>query len=623
MTRRIEEVTLPISPGSKILHPEHVLLQLEGVDRRLDVGQLCYLTRDTSRRHRKHHTFAPDSLNPARVKAVRKLITFVSDRSRSGGARPATVFQEAWLVVSFVNWCDRQGLHDVLSDKSATAGAMALYVAEQRELVSQSRLNRNSAANWQRSIIATLQDYFEDQNFGTDIRALSSRRSDTNATQVPDAERQASLLAWADALFHGISALLLEFKPYPLMVTTSRGETLQIVPTPRTRKKGEDALGFDAWDLTTGQMRTQKDLQQRYKAEGSKFPSQKAYRTFRGAYQRLQQANGDARAELRQLHSSIALYSFAALFLAETGINMAQLLDMRWSDELVDSVQSPSVVRQKFREVKYRAGGTQFAFKVSLGFMPKLKTYLALRAHIVQECPIDELFIGLGLDLKPVPLSEQFIAMLYQRLEGLGVALPRITARQWRAAKQDWAVSNHGPVVAAKVMGHSLDTAIRAYSNGTDAAHRSELGAFLASVEKTVLRAGDDPAGSIRSAVGICVDFHHPESITPAPTVEPDCRSSEGCLFCDKYRVHADATDIRKLFSCRYCVRLVANRADSVEQYDSTFGVVLRRLDFLLDELRSRDGALVSSIQEDVEVAGNLDSFWANKLEQLFELGVA
>ena len=239
MTRRTEEVTLPIPEGSQILHPEQVLLKLEGVDRRLDVGQLCYLTRDTSSRRREHHTFDPDSLSSDRVKAVRSFIAFLSDRLSSGAARSATIFLEGRDVVSLVNWADQKGLHDVLCDKAATESAVVDFFTEQRELVSQSRLNRNGVSNTQRIVLATLRGYFDDDSFGANIRILGSRRNDTNATQVPDAERQALLLSWADALFVSISSHLLEFRPYPLTVKTARGDTLHIVPTPFSRRRGE------------------------------------------------------------------------------------------------------------------------------------------------------------------------------------------------------------------------------------------------------------------------------------------------------------------------------------------------------------------------------------------------
>ena len=282
----------------------------------------------------------------------------------------------------------------------------------------------------------------------------------------------------------------------------------------------------------------------------------------------LSAANADAQSPIRRSHASIAASCFAALFLAETGINLVQLLAMKWSPELAASLQdASSVARQKFREVKYRAGGKEVTFTVSLSFMPKLKTYLALREYLVQDADRDALFVVVGhhAQLRRLTgLTTHFLDLLYCRLVTLGIALTRISARQWRAAKQDWAVRNHDPLVAARLMGHSLATALRSYSNGTDAAHKAEMGAFLALVEKTVLKPGNDPAGSIRSAVGVCIEFNKPAPIAASVTVQPDCRSTEGCLFCDRYRVHADATDIRKLLSCRHCVRLVSGRAGSI-----------------------------------------------------------
>jgi len=118
------------------------------------------------------------------------------------------------------------------------------------------------------------------------------------------------------------------------------------------------------------------------------------------------------------------------------------------------------------------------------------------------------------------------------------------------------------------------------------------------------------------------MEFQRPEPIAASLKVQPDCRTVEGCLFCDQYRVHADASDIRKLLSCRHCVRLLSSRAGAIDEYEGSFGVVLRRVDFLLDELRMREPALVAQIELDVDIEGNLDVFWSSKLDQLYELGV-
>lgn len=617
---------MPLAEGTLLLHPERALLRWEGVSKRSDIGQICYLTRDTSSPQRARHTFDHTSFSSERARIVRLLVTQLSGRMTFGAMRPGTISTALRGVLEFVNWADRQSLHQVLCDEKATAEAVHRYFAEKREQVSLGNLNRNSIAHYQRSLLSMLREFFRNDDFCADARVLRRQQDASVPTAVPDAEAQAALLAWADALFSSISTLVLDFKPYPVCVSTARGESLCLVPHPHGRREGDDSRGLPGWNLETGELRTREELTMRTTEAGDKNPRQRPGAIARRAAKHLAAANEDAQSSIRRSHASMAASCFAALFLAETGVNLAQLLAMKWSPELAASLQDASVARQKFREVKYRAGGSEVTFTVSLCFMPKLKGYLALREYLVQDADCDALFLVIGRSAQQrqlVGLPPHFLVQLYRRLDTFGIVLPRVSARQWRAARQDWAVSNHGPVVAARLMGHSLATALRSYSNGTDAAHKAEMGAFLASVEKTVLKPGDDPAGSIRSAVGVCIEFHKPAPIAASVTVQPDCRSTEGCLFCERYRVHADATDIRKLLGCRHCVRLVSRRADSIEQYDRSFGAVLRRVDFLLNELRGRDAALVDQIEHDVDIEGNLDAFWSARLDQLYELGVA
>lgn len=626
MSRQYEDVCMPLAESTTLLHPERALLKWEGFRNRADIGQICYLTRDTSSAQRTRHTFDHRSFSSERTKVVRLLVTQLSEHMTLGALRPSTIYFALRIVLDFVNWADRQGLHQVLHDEKATAQAVDRYFREKREQVSLGNLNHNNVAQIQRNLLSMLREFFRDDDFCANARVLRQQHCAYAPTVVPDAEAQAALLTWADALFSSISTLVLDFKPYPVRVTTARGDKVCIVPHSYGRSEGDDSPGLLGWNLEMGVPRTRDELRTRMAEAGAKNPRHRSWAIARLTAKHLRAANQDPQSPIRRSHASMAAVCFAALFLAETGVNLAQLLAMKWSPDLAASLQDASVVRQKFREVKYRTGGKAVRFTVSLTFMPKLKAYLALREYLVRDADWDTLFVVVGhhAQLRRLTgLSTQFLAQLYSRLDTLGIVLPRISARQWRAAKQDWAVSNHGPVVAARLMGHSLDTALRSYSNGTDAAHKAEMGAFLASVENTVLKHANDPAGSIKSAVGVCIEFHKPAPIAASVTVQPDCRSTEGCLFCEQYRVHADATDIRKLLSCRHCVRLVGGRAGSIEQYHSSFGAVLRRVDFLLDELRKRDAALVGRIEHDVDIDGSLDAFWSTKLDQLYELGVA
>lgn len=617
---------MPLAEGATLLHPERTVLTWDGHENRSDIGQICYLTRDTTSSHRSRRTFDLRSFSTERAKVVRLLVKQFSEQITLGAMRPSTTCGALRVVLDFVNWADRLGMHEVLCDKRATAESFNRYSREKREQVSLGNLNRNSVAHAQRTLLSNLREFFSDDAFCADVRMLRQQFSASVPTAVPDAEAQAALLAWADALFDSISKLVLNFEPYPAQVITSRDERLFLVPNLYSRTEGDASLGLRGWNLETGELRTIEELKIGMLRAGVSNHVHRSWSIAWISAKRLKAANVDSQSTIRRSHASMASACFAALFLAETGVNLSQLLALKWSSKLAASLQDASIVRQKFRELKLRGGSKEVAFTVSLGFMPKLKKYLALREYLMQGTHCDSLFISVGhyAQLRRIKgLRPQFLDLLYSRLERLGVVLPKVTARQWRAAKQDWAVSNHSPVVAAKLMGHSLDTALRSYSNGTDTAHKAEMGAFLASVEKTVLKRGVNPAGSIPSAVGLCMEFQRPESIAASTKFQPDCRNVEGCLFCNQYRLHADTSDIRKLLSCRHCVRLLSRRASAIEEYESSFGVVLRRIDFLLDELRMREPALVDQIELDVDIQGNLDVFWSSKLDQLCELGVA
>lgn len=98
--------------------------------------------------------------------------------------------------------------------------------------------------------------------------------------------------------------------------------------------------------------------------------------------------------------------------------------------------------------------------------------------------------------------------------------------------------------------------------------------------------------------------------------VQPDCKTQEGCLFCDKHRVHADEKDTRKLSSCAFVVQQVIY-VPGAEVY---FQPVLGRIESLLDEIKTRDEAnieMVDRVVKQVHEEGDLDPYWAAKLALL------
>lgn len=620
MTRRLESVMMPLPEDTLVLHPEMALLDWDKkADGTLDIGRLCYVRRRESQ-NPTHRSVDVDSLCSERVESVRKLITCLSELQTSGRYRPRTVHTKARKVIDFVNWADKEGFQSALTSKEQALAAMQGYFNHLRDRVSRSELKKTPASTAQSAIRSLLADLFEDDDFGISIRRLQAQHEETEHTSVPDERSQGLILTWANELFNVISVHLIEFKPYPFFIQgpSQRSETMKKWLWPCER--GHAIRGFNQ---VTGEVRTYAELKEEERARGIRAFMQSASRLRLSAANHLKKGNEDPHTWIRIAHAHLAMYCFAVLLLAETGANLQQLLDLKWDKTLADNLAKQDVVRQGFREIKWRAGGKKVTLMLSVGFLPLLRRFLEFRNYLLSGVKTDKLFFLLNETGKIRPFPKAFLTYLYDRLAALQIELPRINAREWRAAKDDWAQRNHGPVVAAKLLGHTLQTAMASYAGGTEGTHREEMTAFLGSLEKMILRVGESPPGTKQSAVGSCIEFEAPKPISPAQQIKPTCRSTEGCLFCHQYRIHADEVDIRKLLSCRYCVRLTSNQVVSLPEYENSFGVVLRRIEFILEELKKRDTLLVARIEEDVDINGNLDPFWTSKLEQLFELGIA
>jgi hypothetical protein len=248
-----------------------------------------------------------------------------------------------------------------------------------------------------------------------------------------------------------------------------------------------------------------------------------------------------------------------------------------------------------------------------------------LRKYLLNGKDYKYLFFGYGpgrsgLATGPVPLTENVFYGMYLTLTRLTPTLPKVRPMQWRAAKQDYAIRYYDPATAARAMQHSLPTTLKKYSNGSEVTAQIEISSYLRQIENVVLTKDQTFADVEHRSLGVCLSPKHPKGIADQLPVIPDCKSLEGCLFCDKYRVHVDESDIRKLLSARYCVKVTSHLANSPEQFGRLFGYVLQRIDFILNEIKRHDGKMVERIEQEVDIEGELDSFWSTKLEMLMEL---
>lgn len=167
-----------------------------------------------------------------------------------------------------------------------------------------------------------------------------------------------------------------------------------------------------------------------------------------------------------------------------------------------------------------------------------------------------------------------------------GGKLPSVTLRQLRAYKQQHLVRHHGLIAAADAMGHTIATSVASYSAAQEGVQANEMGRFMSSLQKTVIRHASRSNTLVSVPVGGCASYGNPSVSGPTPPVEPACTKIEGCFFCEQFRVHADEEDLRKVLSCQQILMRIRHLQGESEQADRVYGSVLGRVEVLLREIQ-------------------------------------
>lgn len=353
------------------------------------------------------------------------------------------------------------------------------------------------------------------------------------------------------------------------------------------------------------------------------------------AIHKLQQRNEDKRHAERERLASYGLVIGMLLFIAQTGANLdtAQQLQLE-SMEILPSTQG-----RRFSGTKSRAGGKTVYPEFGVQFEPVFRKILELRAWYIQDESCDFIFLQRNELLKFVPIGHNKLQNMKRFLQRIFPKMIWITPQQWRKHKSSQTVefSDGDLLLEAEVMGHSLDTARNNYARTSfkDAAQqisqffnelREVAVAKTRTLERIAVQTLDEPVDVQTLPVGACTTTNlQPEKAigftAQAPT--PNCQQFEHCLFCHHYAVHADDEDVRKLLSLKSLLGYVKQKATDLIKWESQFGVVLHRIDEVLNDLSNTYENLrdrIFSIQEEVE-SGDLDAYWLNHFELLIELG--
>jgi len=526
-----------------------------------------------------------------------------------------------------MNWCDENNQLIKNLIRSDFENAFRNYIIHLRQIVQVKSLSLRSQVKSQNNVIAVLNNLFEVEDFARGMNLLKSSFIDENPTVIPTEDVQTKALSWLSKLFHGLTDFVLSNSPYPhkLSIPEYLGwpeNSMWIVPSNIWAITPDEECTTPYHTLFShGRIATKAEMTNMRVEHGKTIDEITVIKDIYRVETRIKKANIDERDIQRINRALCANSAFIELFVAETGMSSSLIKDLPWSSELKEAMDNPSILRQRFRVIKYRAAGRIVSFEIGATFLNEFRKFMKIRDYLLNGTVCDTLFFAYSCrthwELEKFKSNKIYIA-----IKKLDKNIKPVTHREWRASKQDWAIRNTAPSIAAKLLQHSEITAIRSYSNGSQISHESEMSDFFSNFETIIQQKRSSIDSETDTSYGSCIAPDQPIPINSEIKIIPECGRLEGCLFCDKYRVHADETDIRKLLSCRLYVMEVSSFASSAEEYSESITPIIKRIDYILSEIEKNSPDEFGHLKSEVETYGELTPYWRSKLEMLQELNL-
>ena len=439
-------------------------------------------------------------------------------------------------------------------------------------------------------------------------------------------------------IFESVVDLLVNNKPlpYPLKVPAACGEENNTIwlgyspwiggrhPFPRG-KDFERHLTKEWFDRNIGALITKKQWFERVNHVSNK----QAHDSWYSIHKCLRVKNKDY-SIFKQNMAEYAGTCFVDLFLSMTAMNQQPALDIPWyggyfiqkgkqgnkTITLLKTEDQSDLERTKepsiyLGSIKNRKGYEPVEVTLSNRFLPQFKQYLQLRHY----------YLNGGADARLFPFTTSLISSKRDYLHNCFPEIPKLGAHQARANASDSILTaTDDPQVAAQVLQNDPKTIIKHYAAGTQKSHIKSIGSFFNALGNQIKVTRKSAEYKIETAVGSCKNGGSQPAPLPNAPIKANCTQQEGCFFCKHFCVHADAIDIRKLFSVLYYINKGATRAHDIAFFNELFEIVIKRIKDLLGQIEAISAekkALVTQIKDQVFTEELLDNYWLDKLNRL------
>ncbi|WP_233888063.1 site-specific integrase [Paraburkholderia flagellata] len=273
--------------------------------------------------------------------------------------------------------------------------------------------------------------------------------------------------------------------------------------------------------------------------------------------------------------SNLRIEAEMLIFVACTGMNLSQMIDLKAGDFTFTSCFNGYEVRRLYKDRRHG----EVEFVIYSTYRVFFERYLSWRKRLYPDD--DRLFPRTSTEGKRLnPFSMQFFLVM-RRCKRAGVAF--VSPQILRNTQVNWLLRlSKDAEVTAEMSQHTQETLLRIYEQPN---HQ------LAAVEISQYHATSDPTLSAVGPGGCDGGNAAPIRFLPAEAPKPDCASPAGCLFCQQH-LDVDTLDyVWSLETYRYLKSLelanfrpIGNRRDP-----HPARLTIERAKAILDEFRGID----------------------------------
>lgn len=631
-THPIVTLELPLRAHIRIARPEQVVLKI-GMGYH-DLGSYCYALRSNKTRKKGcSREVVQASFLKHRPKQICQLIKALDRLRTNAGKSLETVFGYASYFKIFIDWADANKLHNCLAGGDKTKDAFEAWRVEVHESYKRHELSVQAHNAYLVYVSELLEMVTGLEDLRKTVRKLKRHPSLDSSTEPTPEHDFAHALALNQALFDGLSSLVLENKtfPYKLAMPNSLGwkdDFLWVFPEkmwslpPHIWGSARETLTKARWayDYEYGRLATIEEISRRY-TEGSQQSLARV--AISNAQNVLNRANSDDHHWARVMLGMLAYNAFMFLFFANTGCNESVAREIETEGEM-----DLRKLNQSFRSIKFRARGKPISLRIPVAFLPSLRRFMALRRWVLKDSDFPYLFFSLGEHNAgtPTQILRSPLVKGYASLLRIDPNLPNWGPRKIRATVSDHYQRHYNLSVTAQVLQNTVQTVERSYSAGSLENHRTEMSMFMEKVaeasRKQLVMMNGSSLGKAKPLEegGHCDSYGHPKAAVVGLPIEPDCKQGQGCLFCQHRVLIASEEDARKVASAAF----VMEQMILGPLHEATLRPLIRKCDQDLEKIANFPGGreIVCEIKKDVYENGNLTPFFADKFQLFLDLGV-